>query len=136
VKERCALPFVVDALGRETLDRRREKLGVVRHQDAFGLFAHVNHWLLVLDLCPFEGDFVAVDVETFDIVPSSAFSVPAPGTNGNLGRDTFRGPGFAQVDLALSKTFKIGERISATFARRHVQRAQSRESQQSDNGPE
>jgi len=44
-----------------------------------------------------------------------AFPAPPPGTNGNLGRDTFRGPGFAQVDLALTKNFKIGERVTATL---------------------
>ena len=49
------------------------------------------------------------------IVPASMFPAPAPGTDGNLGRDTFRGPGFAQVDLALTKNFKIGERINATL---------------------
>ncbi len=49
------------------------------------------------------------------IVPASAFSAPPPGANGNLGRNTFRGPGFAQLDMALSKTFKIGERVSATL---------------------
>src|SRR5436853_3905601 len=49
------------------------------------------------------------------IVSGSVFPTPGLGANGNLGRNTFRGPGFAQVDLALSKTFKIGERISATL---------------------
>jgi hypothetical protein len=49
------------------------------------------------------------------ILPGSAFTAPALGANGNLGRNTIRGPGFAQVDMALSKTFKIGERISATL---------------------
>lgn len=47
------------------------------------------------------------------IFAASVFSAPAPGQDGNLGRNTFRGPGFAQVDLALSKTWKIGERVSA-----------------------
>jgi hypothetical protein len=49
------------------------------------------------------------------LFPASTFPAPAPGQNGNLGRNTFRGPGFAQVDLALTKNFKIGERISATL---------------------
>lgn len=47
------------------------------------------------------------------IFAASVFPVPAPGQGGNLGRNTFRGPGFAQVDLALSKNFKLGERLSA-----------------------
>lgn len=41
------------------------------------------------------------------------FPAPAPGTNGNLGRDIMRGPGFAQVDMELSKKFAITERVSA-----------------------
>jgi hypothetical protein len=49
------------------------------------------------------------------IVPASIFPAPAPGADGNLGRNTFRGPGFAQVDLALTKNFKIGERVNATL---------------------
>ena len=39
------------------------------------------------------------------------FPTPAPGTNGNLGRNTFRGPGFAQVDLSLSKKLRFSERL-------------------------
>jgi hypothetical protein len=46
------------------------------------------------------------------LFPASAFPKPAPGTNGNLGRNTFRGPGFAQTDLSLAKTFKASERLS------------------------
>jgi hypothetical protein len=41
------------------------------------------------------------------------FPTPTLGTNGNLGRDMMRGPGFAQVDMELSKKFPITERISA-----------------------
>jgi hypothetical protein len=46
------------------------------------------------------------------LFPASAFPKPAPGTNGSLGRNTFRGPGFAQTDLSLAKTFKASERLS------------------------
>lgn len=35
------------------------------------------------------------------------FPRPATGTLGNLGRNTFRGPGFARVDAALTKTFPL-----------------------------
>lgn len=45
------------------------------------------------------------------IFAASAFPVPAPGTIGNLGRNTFTGPGFVEVDLSLSKRFAITERI-------------------------
>lgn len=44
--------------------------------------------------------------------PATAFPKPLPGTNGNLGRNVFRGPGFVQTDLSLAKKFKIGERFS------------------------
>jgi len=45
-------------------------------------------------------------------VPSTAekkayFGMPAPGTNGNLGRNTYEGPGFVNVDFSLFKNFKI-----------------------------
>jgi len=45
------------------------------------------------------------------IFPTSAFPIPAPGKDGVLGRDTFRGPGFAEVDLSIGKRFAITERI-------------------------
>lgn len=38
----------------------------------------------------------------------AAFAVPARGTWGNLGRNTLRGPGLFQVDLALQRRFRIG----------------------------
>ena len=43
----------------------------------------------------------------------SDFTAPAPGTDGNLGRNTIPGPGFAQTDLSLAKTFTLTERVSA-----------------------
>ena len=39
-----------------------------------------------------------------------AFSAPAAGTFGNTGLNTLQGPGFFEVDLALSKRFRIRER--------------------------
>lgn len=44
---------------------------------------------------------------------AASFPVPAPGTNGNLGRNTFRGPGFAETDLTFSKRFAVTERVGA-----------------------
>jgi hypothetical protein len=45
------------------------------------------------------------------ILNAGDFPSPAPGTNGSLGRNTFRGPGFAQVDLSLSKQFRFTESV-------------------------
>jgi carboxypeptidase family protein/TonB-dependent receptor-like protein len=46
---------------------------------------------------------------------ASVFSLPLPGTYGNLGRNTVSGPGFANVDLMLEKNFKIRETVTAAF---------------------
>jgi hypothetical protein len=46
---------------------------------------------------------------------ASAFPRPALGTVGTLGRSTYRGPGFAQVDLSLQKKFAITERFALQF---------------------
>lgn len=45
----------------------------------------------------------------------AAFSAPAYGTVGNLGRDTLTGPGYDDLDLSLSKTTHLNERIRAQF---------------------
>lgn len=45
------------------------------------------------------------------IFPASAFPIPAKGSNGTLGRNTFRGPGFLELDLSLAKRFAITERV-------------------------
>jgi Carboxypeptidase regulatory-like domain/TonB dependent receptor/TonB-dependent Receptor Plug Domain len=41
-----------------------------------------------------------------------AFSRPAPGTYGNLGRNTMTGPGLQEVDASLEKVFKPIERMN------------------------
>lgn len=43
----------------------------------------------------------------------SDFPAPAAGANGNLGRNTFRSPGFARTDLSLAKSFKMTESLTA-----------------------
>ncbi len=43
------------------------------------------------------------------LFPASAFPVPTAGTNGNLGRNTFRGPNFMTLDLSLSRKFLFTE---------------------------
>jgi hypothetical protein len=45
----------------------------------------------------------------------AAFSVPATGTFGNLGRNTIYGPGFAQVDVSLVKETPISESTHLEF---------------------
>jgi hypothetical protein len=46
---------------------------------------------------------------------ASAFSAPAYGTFGNLGRDTLVGPGLANLDLSLHKSTRLGECLNAQF---------------------
>lgn len=43
------------------------------------------------------------------LFPASAFPRPVPGQNGTLGRNSFRGPGYLTVDLALSRDIRITE---------------------------
>jgi hypothetical protein len=45
----------------------------------------------------------------------NAFVVPANGTYGNVGRDTFIGPGLTELDLALLKDTAINERVRMEF---------------------
>jgi len=47
--------------------------------------------------------------------PSLALSTPCPGCVGNLGRNSFVGPGQWFADMTLSKTFKITERVNLKF---------------------
>jgi Carboxypeptidase regulatory-like domain/TonB dependent receptor-like, beta-barrel len=44
-----------------------------------------------------------------------AFSLPAAGTYGDLGRNTIVGPGLQNLDLALEKVFEVRESLSVTF---------------------
>ncbi len=43
------------------------------------------------------------------LFPASAFSAPVPGTDGSLGRNTFRGPSYRTIDLSLSRLVVIDE---------------------------
>jgi hypothetical protein len=45
----------------------------------------------------------------------SDFPLPPSGTVGNLGRNTFRGPGFARIDMSLLKGFRIKERFTGSL---------------------
>ncbi|MPY88942.1 MAG: hypothetical protein GEU99_13565 [Luteitalea sp.] len=46
------------------------------------------------------------------IFDAADFPRPDPGENGTLGRNTFRGPGFAQLDVSLAKHVRFGERVT------------------------
>jgi hypothetical protein len=58
---------------------------------------------------PASGNFKAGGNQAFlkGIIPASAFTVPALGQDGTLGRNTFVGPGYADVDLSAFKNTKI-----------------------------
>lgn len=45
----------------------------------------------------------------------AAFATPQPGTYGNYRPNSLRGPGFAQVDLMISRQARFGERQRITF---------------------
>jgi hypothetical protein len=45
----------------------------------------------------------------------AAFTIPAPNTWGNAGRNLVRGPDFWQVDAAVSRDFRITERFTASL---------------------
>jgi hypothetical protein len=47
--------------------------------------------------------------------PGCNFTAPPPGNSGNLGRNTFSGPGFFSWDPSLSKKFKFTERVGLDF---------------------
>ena len=46
---------------------------------------------------------------------AAIFSTPAAGTFGNLGRNTFVGPGFTDVDFSIVKNTKLTERMNLQF---------------------
>ena len=45
----------------------------------------------------------------------TVFSLPLTGTYGNLGRNTILGPGFANVDLSVEKSFNLRESANVVF---------------------
>jgi hypothetical protein len=48
--------------------------------------------------------------ERLRVFNPAAFAVPALGSYGNLGRNALRGPLFSQLDLQVTRTFRVGER--------------------------
>lgn len=49
------------------------------------------------------------------IFPASIFTAPTPGTDGNLGRNTFRGPHYTTIDLSLARQFSFSETKKIMF---------------------
>lgn len=45
----------------------------------------------------------------------AAFSIPANGTFGNVGRDALTGPGLAQADVSLMKSTRLSDRLKLQF---------------------
>jgi outer membrane receptor protein involved in Fe transport len=58
---------------------------------------------------------VGTDTCTLARPTSGAFSLPACGSTGNVGRNSFRGPGAFRDDMAISKAFHITERVETQF---------------------
>lgn len=54
-------------------------------------------------------------VRLFSPAEIARFSVPAPGSTGNSGRNTFRGPGFFNTDFSLVKRFRVLEGTFVNF---------------------
>ena len=50
-----------------------------------------------------------------DAAVGSTFSTPCLGCTGNLGRNTFVGPGLFSADMTLAKVFKFTERVNLKF---------------------
>jgi hypothetical protein len=48
-------------------------------------------------------------------IATTPFRLPAPGSNGNQGRNIFNGPNYWNVDLGVTKRFTITERIKLQF---------------------
>jgi hypothetical protein len=56
-----------------------------------------------------------IDNGTLAYINPAAFSTPAPGTFGNLGRNALHGPHFGQLDMTLSKKFQFAEKRNIEF---------------------
>jgi hypothetical protein len=57
--------------------------------------------------------YISVGDQRF--INPAAFTIPRPGTYGNLSRGAFYGPGFQQVDMTFQKRFQITEKILLDF---------------------
>jgi hypothetical protein len=55
------------------------------------------------------GDPLCADPNAACWINKAAFALPALGTLGNLGRSSIPGPGFWEIDMALSRAFRVHE---------------------------
>lgn len=75
-----------------------------------GAFRNVRRPDVVAGVSP----FLQGAGKTYYLNPA-AFSMPAPGAFGNLGRGAIHGPGLTQFDLTLQKRFTVRERLGLEF---------------------
>jgi hypothetical protein len=61
-------------------------------------------------------NYVGGPVKNGGFLNAAAFSAPAPGTYGNLGRNTLNGPGQFTTSLSANRTFRLGDRKNLTFS--------------------
>ena len=94
----------------------------VRSGLPYSVYAGVTNCLPV---CNTRANLVNPSAATYLSVPGgiqllnpAAFSVPDDGTNGNSGRNAFRGPGFLSLDLSIDRSFPI--RRLGEQARLHI----------------
>jgi hypothetical protein len=64
---------------------------------------------------PFSGVSHAFNKSGVTWINPAAFADPAPGTQGNSGRNAYYGPGYASTDFSVVKNTKITERIGTQF---------------------
>lgn len=55
------------------------------------------------------------DMDSLQWLNPAAFSIPEPGTYGNLARNALRGPGFRQFDMMLTRKFQVREGHALEF---------------------
>lgn len=68
---------------------------------------------VLFDLGPLITDTLDANYGCRQVVNTqSFFCVPAPGTNGNQGRNIFSGPNYWNVDLGVTKAIRITERVN------------------------
>ena len=61
------------------------------------------------------------------LFPASAFPKPSAGANGTLGRNTFRGPRYATLDLSVTRTFATRRAAHGAVPPRRLQCAEHAE---------